>query len=60
VTSRCSRLAKAIGLNPLLANGRKPRIIPMSSHEQRIQDELHRRHEQARLARAARSREPRS
>jgi hypothetical protein len=30
----------------------------MSAEDQRIQDELHRRHEQARLARAAREAHP--
>jgi hypothetical protein len=60
VSSRFSRIAKSIGINPLLACGRKPRIIPMSSNEQRIQDELHRRREAARLAREARHPGPHS
>ena len=58
MSGRLSRIVKRLGLDPLLQTGRKPRIIPMSAEDQRIQDELHRRHEQARLARAAREAHP--
>lgn len=59
MTSRFSRIGKTIHPNPLFAWGRKPRIIPMSRQEQHIQDELHRRREEARIAREN-AREPRS
>jgi hypothetical protein len=54
VSSRFSRIAKGIGLNPLLACGRKPRIVPMSAEDERIQAELHRRREADRRKRELR------
>lgn len=60
MSGRFTRLAKNICLNPLHACGRKPRIIPMSNQDQRIQEELHRRREAARLAREARHPGPHS
>jgi hypothetical protein len=46
MTSRISRLVKQTGLNLTLARGRKPRILPMSPEDERINREIHRRREE--------------
>ena len=46
MTSRVSRLVKRTGLNLTLARGRKPRILPMSAEDERINREIHRRREE--------------
>ena len=45
MTSRLSRLMKQTGPNPLFSRGRKPRLLPMSKEDERINAELHRRRE---------------
>ncbi len=54
MTSRIARIVKRVGLNTTLVCGRKPRIVPMSAQEQRIQEELHRRREVERAKRETR------
>lgn len=48
MSGRITRLLQRTGLNMLLAQGRKPRVLPMSREESRILAELQRRRDQRR------------
>lgn len=50
MTGRIARIVKRTGPNPFFSRGRKPKIVPMTREDERIQAELHRR----RLARLER------
>lgn len=46
MTTRVGRIVGRIGLNPLFARGRKPKIVPMTREDERIQAEIHRRRQE--------------
>lgn len=43
MTGRIARIVKRTAPNPFFSRGRKPKILPMSKEDERIQAELHRR-----------------
>lgn len=51
MAGRIARIVKRTGPNPFFARGRKPKILPMTREDERIQAEINRRREERRRER---------